>query len=117
MNRMTLAIAFGCLALSLPAQAQPFNSLVRTSSLSVSYADLDVQNEAGAHTLLARLKTAATQVCAPAPEPRDLALSGQFEACFTSAMDDAVAQVPSHTLSRLYAGEPVDARKNVAARQ
>jgi UrcA family protein len=115
MNRIPLAIALGCLAVALPARAQS-DSANKTTSLKVSYADLDIQHDAGARVLLARLRHAANEVCAPAPD-RELSSVAQFEACFKSALDGAVSQVSSATLSGLYAGMPVGSgNENVAAR-
>jgi UrcA family protein len=108
MNRMTLAIAFGCFALSLSAHAQSSSGPVKTTSMSVTYADLDIRHEAGARVLLGRLKQAASQVCAPAPE-RELSDVDQFESCYKAALDSAVSRVSSAAVSRVYAGGSVDA--------
>jgi UrcA family protein len=70
-------------------------------SLTVSFADLDLANAAGAATLYDRLKTAARRVCGKA-DPRDLSAVGDVKRCRTEALDAAVAGVDNPRLTALH---------------
>jgi len=100
MLRPSLAIltTVACLVAAPSAGADP-----RPPAVSVSYADLDLTTEAGASTLLVRLKRAARLVC---DETRlsimGLAAVERHKACITSALDHSVQSVESETLARLY---------------
>lgn len=87
--------------------AAPVNADPSPPSVVVSYADLDLTTEAGAHTLLLRLKRAARTVCR---ETR-LSIMGleserRYSACMSSALNQSVQGVGSERLTRLYTGSP-----------
>jgi UrcA family protein len=76
-----------------------------TPSVTVSYADLDLNKRAGAETLLSRLQAGVKQVCGE-PGRLTLAQREQHRACVKHTMDDAVAQVGSPLVASL-AGQPL----------
>ncbi|MFW2831167.1 UrcA family protein [Sphingomonas sp. ID0503] len=57
-----------------------------TTSVRVSYADLNLSSKAGLLTLERRLRTAATRVCGTAPM-RDLHEISAHRACMNQALD------------------------------
>lgn len=98
---LLIGIAAG---LPLATQAgEPAKSLLINSSIVVSYADLDLNEPAGAHTLYTRLKQAAKKVCGHRPPPMDLDASKAYQDCFQSALNKAVKRVNSQQLYALHA--------------
>ncbi|MGA9027822.1 MAG: UrcA family protein [Steroidobacteraceae bacterium] len=69
---------------------------------AIRYDDLDIQQAAGAQVLYHRIQAAAQQVCAL--RMGDLALKAQERACIEQAIDAAVKNVNSVTLTRLRFG-------------
>ena len=67
----------------------------------VNYADLNVNNPAGAAVLYQRIRSAAQKVCSM-PGSRELDRASQAKACITKAAADAVAAVNAPALSGLY---------------
>jgi len=70
---------------------------------TVSFADLDLTNPAGAETLIGRLRAAAERVCAPVPHSlgnlKDVA---DYNHCTTGAMDRAVGDAMSPMVDQVY---------------
>ena len=60
---------------------------------TVSYSDLNLNHQAGIDTLYVRLENASEEVCAPRADYRNRAMSRDWQACYTHAMDVAVEQV------------------------
>jgi UrcA family protein len=73
--------------------------------MTVSYADLDITHAAGAQILLQRINMAANSVCGGRPDVRDLKMQGYYGACFSEAMNGAIAAVQSPLVAELY-GNP-----------
>jgi len=71
-------------------------------SIAVRYGDLDLTNEAGAHTLYHRLVVAARQVC-PDGYSRDFSTLRVVQACRNQAIVNAARQIPSPQLAALVA--------------
>jgi UrcA family protein len=91
-------------SLSLGAQAGDAKHPHHVStSVAVSYADLDLTEAAGARTLYARLKSAARKVCGPEPSASDLRRTAVYEACYDRALGKAVNGVDSQRLRALHA--------------
>jgi UrcA family protein len=67
----------------------------------VSYADLNVQTEAGAAVLFQRIRSAAERVCEVAGT-RDLGQLTQVKACTDHAIAGAVEQINLPTLTKVY---------------
>ncbi len=66
----------------------------------VSYADLNLADEPGAHTLLLRINGAAGRVCGP--DRPELTEHGAYDACRRRAVSDAVTAIGNSTLTALY---------------
>ena len=99
MSRPSLAIlATAACLLAAPVRADPL-----PPSVVVSYADVDPTTEAGARTLLVRLKLAVRTVCS---ETRlsIMGLQGErrHSACTTNTLNQSVQTVGSEQLTRLY---------------
>jgi UrcA family protein len=85
------------------AETVPFDSL--TESVSVSYADLDLNSAAGMKTLTVRITNAAKTVCGPSPEYRES--HTLYEACIKSAVDHAMIEVAARAeANRLVMNSP-----------
>ncbi|HEV8332683.1 MAG TPA: UrcA family protein [Steroidobacteraceae bacterium] len=89
------AIACG-VALATPAIADQSNGEPLTKV--VSYADLNINGEAGARTLYGRLRMAAAQVCAPL-KGGSLAQKANSRACFDQAIERSVAKIDKPVLT------------------
>jgi UrcA family protein len=99
----TLLLGIAC-GLSLGAHAgetQHPNEV--TTSVKVSYADLDISAAAGARTLYARIKSAARKACGPEPAVLDLRDQAGYDACYEQAVAKAVNRVGSDQLHALHA--------------
>jgi len=79
-----------------PVRAQSDDDLIR---VPVSYADLDIHQEAGAKVLLQRIKSASIIACGDVPDLRLLGERAAFEHCRQIAVEDAVAKVNSPLLA------------------
>jgi UrcA family protein len=96
-----------CLALGITTAGQPARaggSDIVTQSKTVSYADLDLSQAAGAQTLLARIHGAAKWVCGPAEGHEDLQDVTSYRTCIKLAEDRAVADVNRPTVTAMYKG-------------
>jgi UrcA family protein len=71
----------------------------------VYYADLDLRREPGARTLLARIRTAARNVCEPDPSIHDLKDQTQYRVCMYDAISGALRRVDDPRVANLYDGE------------
>jgi UrcA family protein len=67
----------------------------------VSYADLDLSNDAGATVMLQRIRSAAKTVCSP--EPTGLAEQSAYKACFASSMTGALSRLNNAKVTALAA--------------
>lgn len=75
------------------------------SKISVSYADLNIQNAAGAKVLYSRLQRAAESVCDVKSyyESGSLARFTKSKQCYTKALDKAVVRIDSDALTKIHA--------------
>lgn len=100
---LLLGIAGG---LSLAAHAgEPQHPNEVTTSVKVSYADLDISHPAGAQTLYSRIKSAAREACGPEPAVLDLRDAAGYNACYQQAVAKAVNRVGSEQLHALHAAQ------------
>ena len=105
---MRKTIIAGATALALATIALPATAATPTqfdnSRISVSFADLNIDNEAGARALYGRLKQASASVCKMDSfrELGSLAAVAQAEACFTETLDEAVAKIGSAALEKIH---------------
>jgi len=91
---LAVAIASIC---TIANAGSPEQSAQRT----VRFADLDLSRPAGVAALYQRIRVAAREVCQPFSE-RDLILHTAARSCVRDAMDHAVDDVHSLTLSRYH---------------
>jgi UrcA family protein len=95
------------------AQAQQADA---PAHVAVSYADLNLNSDAGTAVLYRRLRQAARQVCGDF-DTTNLARGRITTNCINNAMSQAVAQVNSPMLTSLYAaktGKPVQRQATLA---
>lgn len=96
-------------AMAIPAiaGATPSINEADRAAVRVSYADLNLSNEAGLATLYARLKSASSAVCG---SRRSLIEAGSLhqlvenKRCYEGALSKAVARIDNDKLSELHAG-------------
>ena len=74
------------------------------SRISVSFADLNIDNEAGARVLYGRLQAASASVCKMDTyrELGSLAAVAKAEACYADTLDKAVAKIGSTALDKIH---------------
>ena len=98
-------IAFVVLAAApitmLASVAPAHESADAPAHMTVSYADLNLNSDAGIAVLYKRLRHAARQVCGDM-DPTSLARGLETMKCINNAMSQAVAQVNSPLLTSLY---------------
>ena len=72
--------------------------------VSVSFADLNIQNEAGARVLYARLKQASKRVCHLDAHSitGTLIRSTESQECYVETLDSAVAKIDSAALRKIH---------------
>ena len=105
---MRKTIVAGASALALAAIALPAAAATPTqfddSRISVSFADLNINNEAGARVLYGRLQAASESVCSMDSyrELGSLARVAEAEACYEETLDKAVAKIGSDMLSKIH---------------
>jgi UrcA family protein len=89
----------------LGASVQPTFAQTETQSVVVNYADLDIRSDAGAASMLARLRAAAAAVCAPWNQGQKGVDSHlRFVACRDTALSQSVASLDAPRVTALYAG-------------
>jgi UrcA family protein len=101
---MLLAIAFG---LSLPLAASAASpSHFDDAAVSVSYADLNIDNAAGAKTLYARLQRASQEVCGIGSHVtvRSLTEIRKARDCYETALTSAVRKIDNDKLTDIHNG-------------
>src|SRR5262249_37940153 len=91
------AILAASVLAAAPAFAQSANKQV-----TVSFADLNLDNPAGIQVLMGRIAAAARAVCGPQPTIRDLRQLGAYNDCVKDATDRAVASVGSPRVAETY---------------
>ncbi|HET9159978.1 MAG TPA: UrcA family protein [Caulobacteraceae bacterium] len=69
--------------------------------IKVRFTDLDIGTDAGAREVLRRIKVAAETICGPAPDRRELAATGVWEACVSRSVNRAVADLGSARVAAL----------------
>jgi UrcA family protein len=104
-------VALGAAALCTPASSADFwhmfshssEQVLPTNSETVSYADLNVSQEAGAKVLLSRIKGSAERVCGPRPSRFfDVRGTRAFKTCFKTAVENAVTATNQSLVMDLY---------------
>lgn len=89
-----------------PALAQPQNDDAAARAVPVSYADLDLSQEADAQTLLRRLRQAANAACeSHLAASSNARLTRAIAQCREDALTYAVARLDHPELTRLHRAE------------
>ncbi len=103
-----LLIASAVIVLGIPAiaGATPNARDVEDNAVRVSYADLNLSNEAGLMTLYKRLQSASRAVCGPRSlfEAGSLEQLNENKTCYRNALSKAVAKFNNATLDKIHAG-------------
>jgi UrcA family protein len=100
--------AFGLLAFS-PASA----ATIERTSQRVSYADLNLDHQAGAEVMLHRIRSAAETVCGDRFGRMSLLEHARIRACFRAAMNKGVSDVGSPVLAALFYDRYFDRRPSI----
>ena len=95
-------VVFGLGASATAIAASP--SQFDDSSVSVSFADLNIQNSAGAEVLYSRLQQASESVCNVESyrELGSLSRVAQAQSCYSETLDNAVAKIDSAALQAIH---------------
>jgi UrcA family protein len=96
-----LGVLSGCVSSASAVQDAPKSEWVRQKR--VSYAGLDLDSDAGARTLIRRLKSAAEQVCEPLAGER-LEQKQRWRECYEHALTHAVRDLNHPQVTLLYEG-------------
>jgi UrcA family protein len=103
--KTTVLYAGACCFLGIAAYCAPASEAHANSDAPltkvVRFADLDIQNPAGAEVLYRRIRSAAEEVCPSPPEPGHIVAQ---HACVKHAIDQAILSLHSAALSRLRFG-------------
>jgi UrcA family protein len=102
MKKSALVLGAALAALSLSAQQLANAGEAVTQSVTVSYADLDLSNTAGAKTLYGRIRMAARRVCTVDGESPYAFQNLDKQRCIRSAIDQAIIKVGSPVLVAMH---------------
>ena len=92
---LTLAVILSLIGAAQALATEP-------ASVKVSFSDLDLSTQSGAHTLYRRIAQAAEQVCGF--EGRGLTEQAVWNSCYKGAIGDAVTKVNSPLLTAEHRG-------------
>src|SRR5687768_10573133 len=98
---MNSLVTFRCAAVAIAALVSG-SVLAADPSKTVSYADLNLNNSAGAEALYKRIKKAAYEVCQIPTGTHQIRIESEFKACKVDAVERAVQQVNLPTLTALH---------------
>jgi UrcA family protein len=101
-----VAATFG-MAFTQSVAAKPASSEGITVSKTVHFSDLDISTEAGAQSLLSRIRRAANYVCGGNDRRLQLSRGPGYRACVRDATSKAVADVGNPTVTAMYEGSNV----------
>lgn len=104
-TKSALALAVTALAwTAVPAHADRIEGVTVNSAptITVSYAELDINKPRGLEVLYSRIQRAAKVVCGMDRSPQELARGRHAKACYKTAVDDAVRQINRPTLTALH---------------
>jgi UrcA family protein len=99
----TFTSLFAAAALFASIPAASAGPVTQTSSVAVSYADLDLTRAEGAKAMSGRIERAADRVCGT-PVKAPLVLRRSIMACRKQAIATAVASIDAPLLTALYEG-------------
>ena len=105
-NRNTIVSVLAAAAITIPSIAfAAAPSHVDDVSITVSYADLDIESKAGAKVLYLRLKKASEAVCGIQSHVVNGSLADTLKAraCFRETLEASVKKIESDALSEIHA--------------
>jgi UrcA family protein len=114
MKICTAIISASVLSLSALSAASAADVGATPKSVTVRFADLDLNKVDGAVTLYNRLQRAARSVCSPLRGPIALRDSRRYAECVDAAVSNAVATVDHPVVTEYFAGK-AGARSRVPA--
>ena len=102
----SLVATFVVIVLSGPAvvQAAGTISYIEVGKASVSYADLNLENEEGVRVLYRRLKRASNRICSSASFTLLRSTPHETQQCYRDALSNAVDKFDNEDLTRIHAG-------------
>ncbi len=108
-----LLIASAVLVLGIPAiaSATPLINDEGKPVVRVSYADLNLSNEAGVATLYRRIQSATSAVCGPQRSFREAGSQEQLrhnKQCYRDTVSKIVAKINNPLLDKVHAGKKKD---------
>lgn len=106
MQRSLLLALASAATFALMAAAPADAAVIHRTSVRVSYADLDIDNQAGAAALLGRIRSAARAVCGDYSGPISLRARAAIRQCENARVEKAVTDVNNPALTALYSGRP-----------
>jgi UrcA family protein len=88
----------------VPSHADSIEGVTVSSAptITISYAELDINKPRGLEVLYSRIQRAAKVVCGMDYSPQELVRGRQAKACYKTAIDDAVRQINRPTLTALH---------------
>jgi UrcA family protein len=105
----TMIALAGTFGLALSAHAADSARSVFPAVI-VRYGDLNIDTQAGARTLYARLGHAAERACGGKPQSIDLPRFQRFAVCYDYALDRAVEKIDKPQLQALHAARRLETR-------
>jgi len=109
----------GSVAMAQPAQVlveYKFPRFAEPRTVTIDYAYIAYEKEAGARVLLSRIEAAANVVCGGTDGRMPLDWRLRYRSCKQQAMDRAVAEIPSEEVHYMYS-QKGSALRQVAASQ
>ncbi len=103
----SLVATFLVIVLSGPAVVlADTSSRLVTNKCTVSYADLNLENEEGVRVLYGRLQHASREMCdmASIGRPGYLHLQSEARQCYRDSLSNAVDEIDNENLFRIHAG-------------
>jgi UrcA family protein len=105
-SAVALSVAAALMWPAVPANAGRIDGAVTVMSsvpsITVSYAELDISKPRGLEVLYSRIQRAAKMVCGFDYSIQELSRGRQANACYKSAVDNAVRQIDRPTLTALH---------------
>ena len=106
----------GLIATAQPAAARTSESSDDTASVTVHYADLNLNSEAGAKVMLRRIRNAAEEICgSELSMVEQWSLGRAYPACATPIVDRAVTQLNSPFVTAINSGSHGSSETMVAS--
>lgn len=103
----SLITATAIFAISAPAAASlGTDKGLESNAVRVSYADLNLENEAGAQTLYSRLQRASKRVCGVEPYKiaGSIRIMADMQRCYRSTLTTSVEKIDSEELTKIHEG-------------